>query len=100
MKAFLPTSILALFVPRIIAGLTASAASLPTSLFSTPTSASSISAASLLTEATTTDTALDSTITLAPEFNGDVSARLQEKWHLTTFWSCNTFDQTYVACGW
>ena len=24
---------------------------------------------------------------------------LQEKWHLTTFWSCHTFDQTATFCG-
>ena len=25
---------------------------------------------------------------------------LQEKWHLTTYWSCNVFDQTVTMCGW
>lgn len=50
--------------------------------------------------ATRTTISRDATITQAPDFDGDVSSWIQEKWHLTTFWSCNTFDKTYVDCGW
>lgn len=30
---------------------------------------------------------------------GDGVVGLQEKWHLTTFTSCHTFDATFIYCG-
>jgi hypothetical protein len=64
-----------------------------------PTSIASSSTEARFGAATTTSQ-LDATITAPPEFDGDVDSWIQEKWHLTTFWSCNTFDQTYTDCGW
>lgn len=28
-----------------------------------------------------------------------IDGQLQEKWHLTTFTSCHTFDATFTYCG-
>ena len=40
------------------------------------------------------------TITEAPEIlNGDMGQHLQEKYHMTTYWSCVTIA-TQVHCGW
>jgi hypothetical protein len=39
-------------------------------------------------------------ITEPPEIlNGDVDQQLQEKYHMTTYWSCVTIA-TQVHCGW
>lgn len=56
-------------------------------------------------------TAAKATVTKAPEviidgdgkvvtvLGGDEELELQEKWHLTTFTSCHTFDATFIYCG-
>jgi len=42
-------------------------------------------------------------ITLAPVLPeggiAEMSQRIQEKWHLTTYWSCVTFGPNQVDCG-
>jgi hypothetical protein len=39
-------------------------------------------------------------VTAPPEIGEGAVIELQEKWHLTTYWSCNVFDQTVTMCGW
>ncbi|KAI6712607.1 hypothetical protein JHW43_004835 [Diplocarpon mali] len=98
-------------VPR--AALAASL-SLPTSSpppSSTPASSSLLLLAPLLAPATTpprtptpTARALDgASITPRPSFEPGDEAQLvslQQKWHLTTYWSCATFGSERVFCGW
>ncbi|KUJ18059.1 uncharacterized protein LY89DRAFT_781157 [Mollisia scopiformis] len=47
-------------------------------------------------------TAAKSTVTPAPAVIIDADGKVQgveEKWHLTTFTSCHTFDATFTYCG-
>lgn len=65
--------------------------------------ASSTSTASVSTISKATVTSIDAAvITLGPDFKpGDeVELSLQQKWHLTTYWSCATFGKDRVFCGW
>ncbi|PMD23716.1 hypothetical protein NA56DRAFT_701117 [Hyaloscypha hepaticicola] len=39
-------------------------------------------------------------VTSPPEMGSGSVVELQEKWHLTTYWSCNVFDRTVTMCGW
>jgi hypothetical protein len=39
-------------------------------------------------------------VTAPPEIGEGGVIELQEKWHLTAYWSCNVFDQTVTMCGW
>jgi hypothetical protein len=106
MKIFLLVHVL---IPKILAtkALASPASSVGRPL-PTPTSTSinltstSLSTATISVNhiATTVEDALDPTITLGPNFDGDVSSWMKERWHLTTYWSCHTFDKTYVDCGW
>jgi hypothetical protein len=102
--AFVPISVLAnqAFHPRTAAStlsLASSASSAsyptsPTSSFSTPPTAYVIALTG-----TPTDTE-EPQITEAPEFSdADMSMMLQEKYHITTYWSCVTIG-TQVHCGW
>jgi len=52
---------------------------------------------SALSTATSTEVG-EALVTSPPEI-GEGGVELQEKWHLTTYWSCNVFDQTVTMCG-
>jgi len=44
----------------------------------------------------------EAVITPKPDFKpGDeLELSLKQKWHITTYWSCVTFGQDRVFCGW
>lgn len=57
-------------------------------------------AASALTSASSTSTESGKAmVTSPPELGKGGVLGLQEKWHLTTYWSCNVFDKTVTMCG-
>jgi hypothetical protein len=58
-------------------------------------------AVSALSSASSTSTGSGKAmVTSPPELGMAGVLGLQEKWHLTTYWSCNVFDKTVTMCGW
>jgi len=58
-------------------------------------------AGSALSSASSTSTESGKAMVTSPPDLGKGSVLgLQEKWHLTTYWSCNVFDRTVTMCGW
>lgn len=92
------------FSGAVIANQAKTAASTSASSASSfPTSPTPSFSTSSLIALTATPTILDGEepqITEAPEIlNGDMEQQLQEKYHMTTYWSCVTIA-TQVHCGW
>lgn len=56
--------------------------------------------ASSSASSTATSTEVGEAMVTSPPEIGEDGIGLQEKWHLTTYWSCNVFDQTVTMCGW
>jgi len=111
MKLF--TYLTALCLLGIEAGVHAARAApraIPTASLSLQTSATSDQLAScssttsvLTISRATTITSVDyAAITRGPDFKpGDeIELSLQQKWHLTTYWSCATLGKDRVFCGW
>ncbi len=87
-----------LFFSLCEAGTTASRpepASALSGFLSEKTAGSAFSSASL----TTTESG-KAMVTSPPEMENGGIVELQEKWHLTTYWSCDVFDRTVTMCGW
>jgi len=76
----------------------------PASALSPPlsveTAGSALLSASSTETVTTSTEAGEAMVTSPPEIGGGGAVELQEKWHLTTYWSCNVFDRTVTMCGW
>ncbi|KAH7399908.1 hypothetical protein BKA64DRAFT_468955 [Cadophora sp. MPI-SDFR-AT-0126] len=92
----------ALFITSSIPSTPASPASAlqaPSTSFSSLSSLSTSS--STLAQPTTTEID-EAMITPKPDFKpGDeLELSLKQKWHITTYWSCVTFGQDRVFCGW
>ncbi len=56
--------------------------------------------ASSSASSTATSTEVGEAMVTSPPEIGKGGIGLQEKWHLTTYWSCDVFDQTVTMCGW
>jgi hypothetical protein len=76
-------------------------ASAPHSLSSIPTSASSVSASpsTFTIPSTTEEQGAAPVITLAPVLPEGGVPEIQEKWHVTTYYTCVTFGLNQVDCG-
>ncbi|PVH89228.1 hypothetical protein DL98DRAFT_647784 [Cadophora sp. DSE1049] len=93
----------ALFITSSTPTTPTTPASPASALQASSTSSSSLSSLSTLAPPTTTTTEIDEAmITPKPDFKpGDeLELSLKQKWHITTYWSCVTFGQDRVFCGW
>jgi hypothetical protein len=98
MRIFAIPTVLLFFYSFCEAGSTLSRpepASALSDLLSVETAGSALSSAS--PTGTETGRAM---VTSPPELGKGGSIQLQEKWHLTTYWSCDVFDRTVTMCGW
>ena len=109
LSPFLPLATATLFPAAVFANqvrtaastLSPASASSASSFPTSPTSSFSSSPTSVAgAPALTTLDGEEPQITEPPEvLNGDVNQQFQEKYHMTTYWSCVTIA-TQVHCGW